>query len=508
MLLLGALLALSLPGNAAMAKGNSIRPPAVAGKFYSSDAHRLEQGIRDYLAQAKPPSAEKPVAIVVPHAGYVYSGQIAADAYAQAKGGGYDLVVILGTNHTVHGFDGVSVYDGDGYRTPLGVAKIDREVAQKLIFADRSFSFRPEVHAREHSVEVQVPFVQVTFPGVPIVTAVVGAPDVELCTRFGQALARVLKGRHALIVASSDLSHYPTEDVAISTDRTTLEAIAQTDPAALHKVIRKQMAHAPEGLVTCACGEAPIMAALAAAKAMGAGKARVISYANSGDCAVGDPGRVVGYGAVAIFPGKGPADLGGLERPAPPAKAEPIGAADRRELLHLARKTLEQYLTTETAPLPRPPSPRLWFPQGAFVTLEKHGQLRGCIGHMAEDRPLCQVVASMALAAGLNDHRFSPVTAAELDDLEIEISVLTPFARVSGPEAIEIGRDGVVLAKNGRRAVFLPQVAPEQGWDLVQTLDHLCRKAGMETGCWRSGAEFFTFQAEVFSEASTRGGKD
>jgi AmmeMemoRadiSam system protein B/AmmeMemoRadiSam system protein A len=474
----------------------------VAGRFYPAEAAKLEAAIKGYLADAMPPYGGKPVALVSPHAGYVYSGQVAADAFRQAQDYDYEVVVVLGTNHTTPRFDGVSVYDGRGYRTPLGLAPIDRELTRALLDAHRSFEFRPEVHAREHSIEVQLPFVQVAFPKARIVAAVVGRPDLGLCKRFGTTLAKLLEGRKALIVASSDLSHYPDYDDAVAVDTRSLEVLARMDPSALQRSYRNQLSNGKPGLSTCACGEAPTLAALYAARELGASRAVVVSYANSGDTLMGDLNRVVGYGAVALYAGPGKTRTHATLPPAPPAEPEPLTDAHKKALLAFARKSLERYLASDSLPLPRGFPPALWQKQGAFVTLKKHGELRGCTGHMAEDLPLARVVGRMALNSALNDRRFSPVQPKELSELEIEISVLTPMKRVPSAKAIRVGRDGVVLAKAGRRAVFLPQVATEQGWDRDTMLDRLCRKAGLEAGCWREGAELRVFQAVVFSEGA------
>ena len=196
--------------SAVPAAAATVREPAVAGKFYPADPAKLRRAVSFYLAHAVEPDGKKPVAIVAPHAGYVYSGQICADAWAQARDHDYDLVIILGTNHTTAGFSGVSIVPDGVYRTPLGDAKIDERISDKLTATDPEFSYRPAVHRREHSVEVQVPFVQVLFPDTPVVIAVIGTADPALCERFGRALARAVKDRNALIVASSDLSHYPS----------------------------------------------------------------------------------------------------------------------------------------------------------------------------------------------------------------------------------------------------------------------------------------------------------
>lgn len=483
------------------ADGKPVRSPAVAGQFYPGDVIKLRRALEHFMEDAVPPGGPKPIAIVAPHAGYIYSGQIAADAYKQAAEHSYDVVVILGTNHTTAPFDGVSVYPRGAFRTPLGEIKIDERVTEALMAADKTFANRPENHGREHSVEVQVPFIQYLFPKAQIVPVIVGSPEIGLCTRFGKALAEALEGRDALIVASSDLSHYPDYEDAREVDLQTLEAIASFEPERVKSAMHRPGLGSREGLSTCACGEGPVIAAMIAAKAMGAAHGRLVSYANSGDSPVGDYDRVVGYGAVVFASGDAPKEPYPLMLTSSDSGFVEIEQADRRELLSLARKTVQWYLDSGVAPLPRRFGAAARIPQGAFVTLKKHGELRGCIGHMAEDMPLCRTVAGMSLMAAFEDQRFNPVTEDEMKDIEVEISALTPFKKIPSADSIEIGRDGVVIRKDGRSAVFLPQVATEQGWDRNELLEHLCRKAGLASGSWKKNADLYTFQAIVFSES-------
>jgi hypothetical protein len=503
-LTVAAVLFVAVPASCAVGTRQEVRPPAVAGQFYPEQSDRLAAGVRALLADAVPPRGERPLALVVPHAGYVYSGQIAADGFRQAMGQRYDLVVILGTNHTTPDFDAVSVYDGRGYRTPLGIAEVDTQAAADLVAADRECRFDHSVHAREHSIEVQVPFVQIALPGVKILPLVVASQDPALCDRLGAALARTLSRRRALIVASSDLSHYPPYEAARASDRAVLVAIAGLDPAGLRSTIAAQMAAGRRGLETCACGEAPVLAAMAAARALGARRGTVVSWANSGDTPVGDRSRVVGYGAVMFTDGTPGADTAVLDAPAEVAPDAPLGPGEKRRLLAFARQTIERYLTTGTTPLARGLPPAASRRQGAFVTLYERGNLRGCIGHMAEDLPLGQTVGTMAISAALQDPRFPPLAPGELKSVEIEISALTPLQRVAGPEAIVIGRDGVQIRKDGRVAVFLPQVPVEQGWDRPTLMRELCLKAGLPENAWKSGAEFYAFRSILFRESEFR----
>ena len=251
-------------------------------------------------------------------------------------------------------------------------------------------------------------------------------------------------------------------------------------------------------LVTCACGEGPIIAAMTAAKELGAGNGTIISYANSGDNIVGNKDRVVGYGAVVFSDKK--VEEGTNENINAGSKTFELSESNKKALLEFARKTITQYLNTGTVPAARGFDPILENKMGAFVTLRKHHELRGCIGYMMEDLPLCRVVGAMALQAALSDTRFLPVTIDELQDIEIEISVLTPYKEIKSIDEIELGKDGVLLKKGGRQSVFLPQVATEMGWNKIEFLENLCRKAGLSSDSWKD-AQLFTFQAKIFEES-------
>jgi len=302
-------------------------------------------------------------------------------------------------------------------------------------------------------------------------------------------------------VVSTDLAHYPDYEDALETDRNTIEAIMKLDPRALQIAVQTELGQGKPNLSTCACGLGPVMTAIVAAKQLGATAAQIISYANSGDAAVGRHNRVVGYTAAALVKKPASETAAVFGHPSRPGSEKNYTPAQKHSLLAFARQTIQQLLTGETTPLARGFDPALERKAGTFVTLKKHGRLRGCIGHLAEDLPLCQVVGYCALQAAFNDRRFSQVSLDEMDDIEIEISVLTPFEPVGCPNDIVIGRDGVVLKKNGSSAVYLPSVAVEQGWDVDEMLSHLSQKAGLDRNAWKKGAKFYTFQAVVFNES-------
>ncbi len=486
-----------LPGAGDELQNSKIRLPAVSGKFYPSDPEKLTLAIRRFLQESDPFPMDDPVAVIVPHAAFVFSGQVTADAFRQVINRGYEVFVILGVNHTIAGFHGVSVADYDFYHTPLGDIPIAADIAAALLSECRDCFASREVHHGEHSIEVQIPFIQVLFPKAKIVPVIIHPSDPELCTRFGKVLAEVLKGKKALIVISSDLSHYPSSVDARRTDRTTLETIAHLDPERIISIMRNL--DVPK-LGTRACGEAAILSGITAAKILGAKRAVIAGYSNSGETVLGDRSQAVGYGAVVLAPGDTPCDTHILHRPEPPETAPSLENPEKQLLLAFARKTIQQYLETDTVPLPRRFPSRLSYRQGAFVTLKKGDLLRGCIGNLLPDDELGRTVGRMALQAAINDPRFEPVRIGELADLEIEISVLTPMKSVEDPNRIVVGRDGVYLSKGGKSAVFLPQVAPEQNWSRTEMLEHLCMKALLPSNCWKKNAELKTFHADVFSE--------
>ncbi len=369
--------------------------------------------------------------------------------------------------------------------------------------ADDDCVLDANVHRKEHSVEVQVPFVQQVFPQAKIVPLVVGRPDPGLCARLGRAIASVARDRSVLIVASSDLSHYPPARSATEVDRRTLEVIASMNPDAVYQNETGDAAQMMRSVATHACGTGAIMAVITAARTLGATRATVLSYANSGDTIAGDPGQAVGYGAVALTAGQPGADVSALK--VPPSDEGPLQSEDRKWMLRFARETIRRYLATQTLPLPRGFSPRLQRKRGVFVTLKKGGDLRGCIGHMTSDTPVARLTGMMAFASAFEDPRFEKVGLREISDLDLEISILSVPRAVSGPSDIVVGRDGVVLTADGSSAVFLPQVATEQGWNRDQMLDNLCVKAGLPSQRWRrSGVKFETFQAEVFGERDVK----
>lgn len=491
------------PTPTAMPTPSEVRKPAVAGQFYPDDPEQLSTMIDAFLAQAEKVTTERlePIALIVPHAGYIFSGQVAAYAFKQIEGVDYEAIVVLGTNHTSPGFDRISVYAEGAFETPLGLVPIDTELAQALIAANERIVFDRAVHRDEHSIEVELPFLQKLYPGHAIVPIIVGEPSPENCEALSEALAKVLAGKKALIIASSDLSHYPSYDDARRVDMATLAAIQTMDPQQLTETISKYMAEGIPQLHTLCCGEGPIRVAMMAAKKLGANQATLLRYANSGDTPFGDWDQVVGYGAVMFWRGERSLTNFALSpAPNPPQELASLSPAEREKLLVIARQTIAQFLETGTVPHFEVSEPNLFQERGAFVTLKKQGKLRGCIGNLIPKRPLYLTVQNVAISAAIHDTRFPPVTREELEEIDIEISVLSPIEPIADVGQIEVGRHGLIIVKGQNQGVLLPQVATEQNWDRDEFLRQICLKAGLPEDAWREGAHLYVFTAEVFGE--------
>jgi AmmeMemoRadiSam system protein B/AmmeMemoRadiSam system protein A len=461
-----------------------IRRPAVAGAFYPAEPQQLQEMVDDLLQQA-PRVPQEPIALIVPHAGYVYSGAVAATAFKQLEGREYDAIVVLGTNHRVGGFRKIAIWPSGAYSTPLGLVPVDSELAQSILAADPEHIVADrQVQLAEHSIEVELPFLLHVLGPTPFVPIMIGEPSWENCQALSMALAKALRGKKALIIASTDMSHYPSYDDAVQADTATLLAICSLEPEAVVENTKSWMKRDVANLFCTLCGEGPTLTAMMAARELGANRASVLHYANSGDAPYGDKSQVVGYGAIMLWRGE----------------TAMLGAEEKAWLLDMARETLQQYLTNGTIPQYSIHEPALRQANGAFVTLKKEGQLRGCIGHMSSSQELYRTVQEMAIAAATEDPRFPPLAEAELGDIQIEISVLFPMQYVDDVDEIEVGTDGLYIILGPYSGVLLPQVAAEQGWNREEFLGGVCSKAGLPDDAWQKGAMLYRFGAQVFGE--------
>jgi len=466
-----------------------VREPAVSGMFYPDKPDILARDVKKYLENAKKEKIDgEVIALVSPHAGYMYSGQVAAHAYKLIEGKTFDSVVVVSPSHRVD-FKGASLYDRGGYRTPLGVVPIDVELAKKMMERWNGIRYLPEAHRQEHSLEVQIPFLQVvlkSFKLIPIVMEPYWSR--ETCQLLAQAIADTIRGKNVLLIASTDLSHFHSYEKDVQLDKIVLGHLERFDAEGLNRDLKEGRCEA--------CGGGPVITVMLAAKALGATRGKVLKYLNSGDV-TGDRSRVVGYAAAVFYK-----TAGGEEKMKGEKKAGidlGLSGEEKKALHQIAKTVIENKTKKKSIPEFKIDSPVLKENRGAFVSLHKKGQLRGCIGYIEGRGPLHKTIEEMAEAAAFRDPRFTPVVERELADLDIEISVLTPLRKINDVNEIEVGKHGIYIKKGWIAGLLLPQVATEYGWDRKTFLEHTCQKAGLPSDSWKhKDIEIYIFSADIF----------
>ena len=469
--------------NGNVAKKPNVRHATQANRFYTGDARGLSEEVDSFLAlHAKDKKYEHVAALIVPHAGYYFSGNVAAAAYQSIPDNvQYKRIFLLGPSHH-EWLDRASVNtEFDYYSTPLGNVKVDVETAQKLIETDSVFSYHAKAHDREHCLEVQLPFLQRRMKEVPpIVPIIISTNDFRKLQRITEILKPYLTEEN-LFVVSSDFSHYPKYEDACEVDARTGKAVESGD---VERFIAQLEANARSGvrnLATSACGELAI-ATLMLMMQDGGYEVKHLLYQNSGDIDDHDHSRVVGYHAFAVL-----------------RKSEfSLNDEEKRMLKDIALTSIKDSLDGKRIVKPTTLTATLKQKCGAFVSLHKKGRLRGCIGHFGENVPLHEIVAEMARAAAFEDPRFMPVTRDELDDIDIEISVLTPMRRIQSLDEFQLHKHGIYIKKGYRSGTFLPQVADEVNWTKEEFVGHCAQdKAGIGWDGWRD-AELYVYEAIVF----------
>ena len=494
----------SLSGEKKDEKPGNIRRSAVAGGFYPGDKATLEKNVDTMLLDANPPKIEGSIrAIMVPHAGYVFSGPVAASAYKELEGRDIQTVILIGNGHR-HYFDGIAVYAKGAFETPLGLVPVDEAFTAKLLASDPVLADRPDIHEDDHVLEVQLPFLQRVLKNFKIVPILFSGDSPDLARKLAKILPPLMNDK-TLIVASTDMSHYPPYTDAAAADKKTLDAILTGKMENLETTLKTLAAdHVPQA-ETFLCSPDGVRVAMLLAQSSGDIKPVLLKYANSGDSPIGEKGRVVGYGAVAFV----------APQSSHPATPQPSGekkevlkdkkilnSREEKELLGIARSTVESYIKTGKIPEFSPAAPALKQPLGTFVTLKENHQLRGCIGQFEPSQPLYKIVQQMAIAAATQDPRFRPVDTNDLGKLEYEISVLSPLKKIPSADEIVLGKHGVTVSKGFHHGVFLPQVATETGWSKEEFLSELCsQKAGLPENCWKDPeVNLEVFTAQVFEE--------
>lgn len=487
----------------------SVRAPAVAGAFYPGTEVALRTTVTEFLEGVPAPGGAPARAVVVPHAGFVYSGSTAARAFKRLEGSEASRVILIGPSHRAS-FSGAALPARrvTAFTTPLGEVKIDRVAADSLR-DQRGFGGPASAHDGEHCLEVELPFLQTVLPEARVIPLLIGhhSGTAEL-SEIAEALGGLL-GPKTVVVVSTDFSHHgeayrwaPFPQGPDLGDRLLDLAEATADLVAQGRT--DGFRHQVEISGDTVCGSKPVSVLLEMINRAFDGSGEVLGVTTSGHV-MGDFKQSVSYVSVA-FTGQWTA----WTQPGSPPDLQTLNSAQEEAVVGLARAVLETRLG-------HGPSLARWFSAhggepylealaGAFVTLNhpevkpgRPGRLRACVGVIEARESVVEAVVHAAVSAS-RDPRFPPLEFEELEGLEVEVSLLAPSRRVPGPEAIRVGVHGVVLSKNGRQAVFLPQVAPEQGWDRDTMLDHLARKAGLAADAWRSGTTFEVFTAQVFGE--------
>ena len=465
-----------------------IRPATQANRFYTGDAKELSEEVDSFLALHRGETVYNNVAaLIVPHAGYYYSGNVAATAYmSMPKDKPYKRIFLLGPSHH-EWLDGASVNaEADYYATPLGHVKVDHETALRLTDSDSVFSYQPKAHDREHCLEVQLPFLQRRFgenvmPS--IVPIIISTNDYQKLKRIANVLKPYFTEEN-LFVISSDFSHYPSYEDACEVDAKTGKAIETGNVEQFIAVLEENSRSGKRNLATSACGELAIVTLMLMMDSTY--EVKHLLYQNSGDVDNQEHNRVVGYHAFAILRG---------------ASQEFVLSDEEKKILkEIAFTSIKDSLAGKPVaqPILNAQYPVLNSKCGAFVSLHKQGRLRGCIGHFGEDVPLHEIVAEMARAAAFEDPRFMPVTMDELKDIDIEISVLTPMRRIQSLDEFELHRHGIYIRRGYRSGTFLPQVADEVNWTKEEFVSHCAQdKAGIGWDGWRD-AELYVYEAIVF----------
>jgi AmmeMemoRadiSam system protein B/AmmeMemoRadiSam system protein A len=477
--------------NAQQKQSLNNRQAVVAGRFYPKDKKELENNLKNYFSKADRKYLGNIYAIIAPHAGYVFSGEVAANAYAQINPNKeYKHIFVLAPSH-YHAFAGASIYNIGNYETPLGEVPVDFETANKLIAESKFISYIPDAHKQEHALEVQLPFLQYHLKTkFKIIPVVIGTQNEKII----KEIAAVLKpyfNEDDLFVISSDFSHYPSYQDAKKVDSLTAQAILKNNPKALIKQVQENANKNIEHLATSMCGFSPALTLLYITQSNRSLKYSLVKYLNSGDTPYADKDRVVGYNAIVVSNAQDENPLGFN-----------LTEKDKKTLLKIARETVDVYVKTGKKPLIDTTgfSEALKTPCGAFVTLNKQHSLRGCIGIFSTDLPLYRVVQNMTVSAAMSDPRFSPVRENELDKLEIEISVLTPMHKINSLNEIEIGKHGIYIKKGYRHGTLLPQVASDNNWTREQFVNYCAKyKAGISLDELKD-AEIFVYEAIVFDE--------
>lgn len=456
-----------------------MRNPVVAGSFYPATKEELQKTLDEFFAKVKKRDLKgKVIAGIVPHAGYPYSGAVASEIFVNLPKE-CSTIIIIGPKHALYK-EGIFVYPKGKWKTPLGELEVDEKIASELIKRGNGIIKGDyEVHEDEHSIEVELPFIQKVLPHAKIVPIAVSTQKYDHYTILGKAIAWVAENyKNIVILASTDLYHGYSYEECIEQDKRFIQYVKALNYKGLFSALQRGE--------TMACGEGGVIALLYALNRMGIKTAELLKYTNSSDVIGIRGGYVVGYLALVFLKEE---------------KEDTLSLEEKKELIKIARESIKRGLKGEKWTPPEPSSPDLKNFQGAFVTLKKRGMLRGCIGYVEPIKPLYLTVADVAYSASFADPRFPPLSKEEYDEIELEITVLSPLKKIDNPELVEVGKHGLLVKRGIYQGLLLPQVPVEEGWDRETFLRHTCLKAGLPPDAWKDPeTELYIFTGEIFSE--------
>ena len=460
------------------------RNPAVAGSFYSDKKIELSKQVNTLLQNAQSFKKESIAALIVPHAGYVFSAKTAAVAYKtlQKK---YKNIFLIGSSHHIT-LNGASIYNKGNYKTPLGEVTTNKAIVSSLM-KHPLFTYEKEAHTKEHTLEVQLPFLQSIYgDNLQIVPIIIGTQKLENIIEISKVLKPYFDDEESLFIISTDLSHYPTYEDANKIDKKTLNVLSKNSAEEFINILIENENSSSKALLTSACGWSSILILLNITQGENY-KYELLEYINSGDTKYGDTERVVGYGALRVYKKSSEFSL---------TKEE------KKELLDIARLSLyEATIYNRRVEIDESKvSAKLKRNLGAFVTLHVEKNLRGCIGRFEPNQPLYSVIIDMAIASAQNDPRFNKVTQNELENIDIEISVLTPRKQIHSLDEIVIGKHGIYIQKGSKNGTLLPHVATEMKWSKEEFINYCAQKKAGITQEEMKGADIFTYEAIVFEE--------
>lgn len=474
------------------------REPAVAGRFYPANRESLQHDLSQLFASCeKYPKQLKVRAVLVPHAGYVFSGKTAASGFSTiSPDSRFSNIFILGSSH-IMAFKGAAVFHTGDFITPLGKIKVNTELAKKLINEHACFKFSDNVHIKEHSLEVIVPFIQYYFRNQQqIVPVIIGTDSKNTLKEIAEAL-RPWFTPDNLFVISSDFSHYPPYKEAREVDNATADAILSKDPELFLKTLSINSSKNIPNLVTSMCGWTSGLVLLYLAEKNPDLDFIKINYCNSGDSQYGNKNEVVGYHAIVL------ADVSKKEKvPAKSGLEMSFTGEEKEQLFRIVRSSIATMLNENRKQVLNPSEilPGLKKNMGAFVTLKIDDKLRGCIGRFASSDPLYKVINQVAIASAFDDSRFMPLTKEEYKKVEIEISVIGPLKKINNISEIILGKHGIYIKKDFRSGTMLPQVAIDNKWTVEEFLGYTSRdKANLGWDGWK-GAELYVYETMVLEE--------